>query len=189
MSQSFYSGRNKYTRAFTLIELLVVIAIVGLLSSLVLTSLKSARAKARDAVRLSDFKSIRTGLELFYAENERYPNKTDADCGWDVGNMGNSGDDFISELEDSKIFSETPKEKSLFSNSSPCYGYTYIYNRFGAGTPCNNGQPFSIFAVLFERPHAELGLLTDEIDSCGCDGTYAGDTCTHPNRFGIMLKD
>ena len=58
---------------FTLIELLVVIAIIGLLSSIVLVSLNSARAKARDARRISDFKQIQLALELFYDTYNRYP--------------------------------------------------------------------------------------------------------------------
>lgn len=58
---------------FTLVELLVVIAIIGVLSSVVLVSLNSARAKARDARRLADFKQIQTALELFYDVYGRYP--------------------------------------------------------------------------------------------------------------------
>jgi len=51
-------------KGFTLIELLVVIAIIGLLSTLAVVSLNSAREKARDARRLSDVKQLSTILEM-----------------------------------------------------------------------------------------------------------------------------
>lgn len=60
-------------KGFTLIELLVVISIIGVLASIVLASLNSARAKARDARRVSDFKQIQTALEFFYDSQGRYP--------------------------------------------------------------------------------------------------------------------
>jgi prepilin-type N-terminal cleavage/methylation domain-containing protein len=49
-------------RGFTLIELLVVIAIIGVLSSVVLASLNSARGKAQDARRMSDVHQIALAL-------------------------------------------------------------------------------------------------------------------------------
>jgi prepilin-type N-terminal cleavage/methylation domain-containing protein len=59
---------------FTLIELLVVIAIIGILSSVVLASLNSARAKGRDARRISDLKQLQLALELYYdANGSEYP--------------------------------------------------------------------------------------------------------------------
>jgi prepilin-type N-terminal cleavage/methylation domain-containing protein len=57
---------KKSKGGFTLIELLVVIAIISLLSSVVFASLNSARAKARDAKRVSDLQQIRYALELLY---------------------------------------------------------------------------------------------------------------------------
>lgn len=64
-------------RAFTLIELLVVIAIIGLLSSIVITSLNTARAKAADAQRMASVKQIQQALELFFQANGRYPGHQD----------------------------------------------------------------------------------------------------------------
>lgn len=60
-------------RGFTLIELLVVIAIIGLVASVVLVSLDTARAKARDARRSEDLENIRLALELYYNDYGSYP--------------------------------------------------------------------------------------------------------------------
>ncbi|MFC1720709.1 type II secretion system protein [Patescibacteria group bacterium] len=64
------------TKGFTLIELLVVIAIIGILSSVVLASLNTAREKSRDAKRISDIKQIQLALELYYDTNSAYPTET-----------------------------------------------------------------------------------------------------------------
>jgi len=60
-------------KGFTLIELLVVIAIIGILSSVVLASLNTARQKSRDAKRVSDIKNTQLALELYFDTNKEYP--------------------------------------------------------------------------------------------------------------------
>lgn len=65
--------RNKNQKGFTLIELLVVIAIIGLLASVVLLALNSARSKSRDAKRLADVRQLVSALELYYNDENSYP--------------------------------------------------------------------------------------------------------------------
>lgn len=60
-------------RGFTLIELLVVIAIIALLSTLAVVSFSSARARARDAKRISDFTQLKSALELIKTSTDEYP--------------------------------------------------------------------------------------------------------------------
>jgi len=60
-------------KGFTLIELLVVIAIIGLLSTLAVVALNSARQKSRDSKRVADVKQVQTALELYFADLNGYP--------------------------------------------------------------------------------------------------------------------
>jgi prepilin-type N-terminal cleavage/methylation domain-containing protein len=66
-----------FSAGFTLVELLVVIAIIGILASVVLVSLNSARGKARDARRVSDLHQISLAMENYYDANSAYPNSAD----------------------------------------------------------------------------------------------------------------
>src|SRR3989344_640620 len=61
--------RNDRNKGFTLIELLVVIAIIGVLATLLLLQLGGARAKARDAKRISDVTQVRTAIEQYFDDN------------------------------------------------------------------------------------------------------------------------
>jgi prepilin-type N-terminal cleavage/methylation domain-containing protein len=65
-------------KGFTLIELLVVIAIIGILSSVVLASLSTARQKSRDAKRISDLGQVQLALELYFDASQSYPRQAAA---------------------------------------------------------------------------------------------------------------
>ncbi len=89
-------GKNK---GFTLIELLVVIAIIGILASVVLASLNTARDKGADAAIKSNLNNARAQAELYYDDNSQsYEDVCDANSAADpagisdfVANAGSAG--------------------------------------------------------------------------------------------------
>lgn len=125
---------TRSSRGFTLIELLVVIAIIGILSSVVLASLNSARAKGRDARRISDLKQLQLALELYYDGNstapQTYPVATTAG-GTDIATA-------LTALAPTYI-STIPDDPNASSGSyyyySPTGGATYCLGANIEGTP------------------------------------------------------
>lgn len=86
--------KNCSARGFTLIELLVVIAIIGLLSTVILSSLNAARARARDAQRKSNIVQIRTALEQYFLARGQYPAEAAYDTSMGSGATLPSGTDW-----------------------------------------------------------------------------------------------
>jgi prepilin-type N-terminal cleavage/methylation domain-containing protein len=58
----------KFNKGFTLIEIMIVVGIIGILSSVVFSSLGNARAKARTAAAQQTMGSIFTGLVSCWGE-------------------------------------------------------------------------------------------------------------------------
>jgi prepilin-type N-terminal cleavage/methylation domain-containing protein len=64
---------TKIKKGFTLIELLVVISIIGMLSSIVLSSLNNAKTKTRDAAKVRAVAELRSALQMYHSENGYFP--------------------------------------------------------------------------------------------------------------------
>lgn len=87
----------KSKKGFTMIEILVTISLVGLLAVIVLASVGTARAKARDAKRISELQQLQKALELYFDRHEYYPASPrictiDDSYSGDCGGVGNSTD-------------------------------------------------------------------------------------------------
>ena len=60
-------------KGFTLLELLVVISIIGLLASILVINLTSARRRARDTKRIADIRNLQTAAEDYFGKIGKYP--------------------------------------------------------------------------------------------------------------------
>lgn len=81
---------KKYKQSgFTLIELLIVIGIIGILASVVLVSLNSAREKSRNAGYASQLKQYQNALEMYFSDHGTYPITSGYAC-IGIGHEGNS---------------------------------------------------------------------------------------------------
>lgn len=76
-------------KGFTLVELLVVIAIIGLLSTMAMLALTTARTRARDARRTTDVRAIQVALEIYQNNHGSYPADTVAGVGGAEVGTGN----------------------------------------------------------------------------------------------------
>lgn len=64
---------KKNLNGFTIVELLIVIVVIAILAAITLVTFGNVQSRARDNIRYADAKAIMKALELYKADNGRYP--------------------------------------------------------------------------------------------------------------------
>jgi type II secretion system protein G len=64
-------------RGFTLIELLIVVAIIAILAAIAVPNFLEAQTRSKVSRVLADMRSIKTGVESYRVDNNRYPEGRD----------------------------------------------------------------------------------------------------------------
>jgi len=116
----FFGAKNRESKGFTLVELLVVISMLGALTSITLVNVKDARAKARDASRISDMKQIIGAMELYRDKYGYLPGRGGScDTGGEGYHLGEGESCIDNELSD---FIDTPADPLV---GEPGFYYAY----------------------------------------------------------------
>jgi len=125
-------------KGFTLIELLVVIAIIGILSSIVIASLNSARQKAQETAIKVQLKELATGLTAYFAE---------------VGGVSGTN-----------AYMECIMQEGLFSTTNPPFGTGASYTAFN--TMINTSSIKNPAIALYENKAVDTRPSILEKGSC-----------------------
>jgi prepilin-type N-terminal cleavage/methylation domain-containing protein len=120
------NSKSMNRKGFTLIELLVVIAIIGLLSTLSVLALNSARARSRDAKRITDIKQIQTALEMYYNDAGQYPSAAI----FELGSIGTGSNTYMTKIPTAP----TPIDGADCVDDPEKNTYVYIFDDSATGT-------------------------------------------------------
>ncbi len=140
-------------KGFTLIELLVVVAIIGILATVVVSSLNTARKKARDARRLSDAKEIQKVIEMFYNDHGYYPKSNYAHSCYPnktIVSGGSTWNSLQQELSDYTDKLPVDPLNRIFKKNGvrTHYCYTYFLGHNGHYKPLTNLNP--PYSIIFQ---------------------------------------
>ncbi|MDD5109711.1 MAG: type II secretion system protein [Patescibacteria group bacterium] len=177
----------KARKGFTLIELLVVIAIIGLLSTLAIVALSSARSKARDSKRTSDMKQVQTALELYFNDKQYYPLAASAEIGSQLFCLDSaSGWKTTQGSCASPLYlASAPRDPDNVAAGVACAQggsattkCNYAYFTMTAGSTCAaNCNNYNIHFRLENDPDGATGPLIAGVNCTTETGIYA--TCLH----------
>ncbi len=157
-------------KGFTLIELLVVIAIIGILSSVVLASLSTARNKGADARIQSQLQAMRAQAELYSANGAAW---TSAVC------VTNSAP-----IAEGTTQTGTTRFGTLFSDNGGLgkllVGLTSAQCASAAGTP-SNGAQWAVAAPLATTGYwcvDSTGVSKANTTAASLAAVITGTSCT-----------
>lgn len=170
----------KQKHGFTIIELLIVIVIIAILAAITLVAYNNIQARARDAQRMQDIKTLAKALEEYYIDHNSYPTCggstsinngwcTTADASWP--NLMTSLSPYISKLPSDPISKQEPAGAFPW-NDSGGYDYSYIATSGYCGINPST-QPPQMYIIVYKLEAASQAQYTD--GNCNTNSlSYAG---------------
>ncbi|MBI5357252.1 prepilin-type N-terminal cleavage/methylation domain-containing protein [Candidatus Saccharibacteria bacterium] len=144
---------KKKQSGFTIVELLIVIVVIGILAAIVITTFTGVQKKGRDADRKSDINSMYSQVEVYFAENGKYPTLTDMNSStFRTNSLKGLSDDALTDPKgsgatlvgapaaNSYSYAVTPAGCDNTTTGGDCLGFTLTATLESGGTFAKNGS-------------------------------------------------
>jgi Tfp pilus assembly protein PilE len=114
---------------FTVVELFLIFLVILVLGGLMYSAYSGVREKERNAARENNLSLIKDGLELYYAENYRYPSLDQInDSSWRATNL---------KKFDSTLLIDPSSSQEVLSSKPAPHEYAYLVTT-PTGAACDN---------------------------------------------------
>jgi prepilin-type N-terminal cleavage/methylation domain-containing protein len=133
-NKPMFNNHRNSNKAFTLIELLVVVAIIGILASVVIASLNSAREKGKIGAIKSTLKNMQSQAEITYTDTGSYASTYDGSYNC-IGPLANMAQSLIDKGVTVKCYSRNDPSRSD------------VYLRFGATAIIYDANDFKAWST------------------------------------------
>lgn len=161
---------SRNNQGFTLLELLLVIVIMGVLATLMIGNFLTSIKKGRDSKRKQDIQAVQKALELYYADNQSYPQSPSGGVAFPVSGYPDL-------CHPTGGCNTATYMKNLPSDPSSGYNFFYV----------SDTKSYQIYSCLENDQDVGPGVKQAGYTStdCNCANSSTGDLC----KFGVSSSN